>query len=162
MAMSVTCTSNKHWLLYCASITQEQSTTSTSEVTLGTITIPGNSMGVVGWVRIIALWRSTGGNYSGTMRTKFGGNICKQQVHTSGNNQYDPVTCYVWNQNATNAQGSGQKVSNVHLGNATVGSFAVDTTADVDITFTGLVANAGKTLYLRFASVEVHQEVRPA
>ncbi len=152
--MSVVKACEKYNYLFRAE-TQEISTVSTSEVTLRTITVPGDSMGINGYIRAVALWRSAGGNFSKTMRVKFAGNTVKQQIHTSGNQQYDNVPAFIWNQGATNAQDSSLLGAQLHNTNNVVGSWAVDTTLDFDITFTGLVANAGNTLYLRFASVEV-------
>lgn len=135
--------------------TQEQSTVSTVEVELGKIIIPGGTIGKNGLVRVVALWRTTGANHSATMRIKFGGNTIKQQIHTSGNQQYDNVPAYVWNQNAINAQDSSLLGAQLHNTNNVVGSWAVDTALDVDVTFTGLVANANRTLYFRAGIVEV-------
>lgn len=153
--ITATCKTIQGYDLLIGRTTQEQSTVSTVEDTLGKIIIPGGTIGKNGLVRIIALWRSTGSNFGATMRIKFGGNTVKQQIHTAGNQQYDNVPAYVWNQGATNAQDSSLLGAQLHNTNNVVGSWTVDTTLDVDVTFVGFVANVNRTLYFRAGLVEV-------
>ncbi len=137
-------------------ITVAVSTSATGETTLGTITIPQEFMGANGWIRVHALWARTGGNWQSTMRIKFDGNTFHEIEHIANIEQYDMKAGFVWNKNSTSSQGSGLLIANEFNDDDTVYSSSVNTSDnDVDITFTGFVANAAATLALNFASVEV-------
>lgn len=161
MAMSVTAACENHWKCTYGAITEEQTTTSATEVTLGTITIPGDSMGPTGCVMIAVDWRADGGTASKTMRVKFDGTVIKEAVGTGNSWGVDMAHIYVWNKNDTSAQGASFKHSWVH---SRIGeparNLTADTTSDVDVTFTGFAASSN-TVHLRFAFVKVYQLVRP-
>lgn len=137
-------------------ITTSSSTSATGETTLDTITIPQEFMGTNGWIRVHALWAKTGANWLATMRVKFDGNTFHEIEHRSVTQQYDMKAGHVYNKNATNSQGSGLLIANEFNDDDTVYSSFVNTANnDVDIAFTGFVANVAATLTLNFASVEV-------
>ena len=127
----------------------------TNETELGKITVPGNSMGPNGSLRIWSTWQTllSGGNKN--MKVKWGGQILESQVWAgTGCGSFTPL--HIWNTGATNSQKSqdwAMAVGHLKAG-GTVEVAAKDTTADVDITFTGQLGNAGDTVALEFALVE--------
>lgn len=136
-------------------ITVEASHTGdTSETEVGKITMPANSMGLKGFVRISVFWRWEGtGNK--TIRIKFGGSTVKTTTASGALTMVDDLPTFVWNQNDAAVQSSGILLGNVHARPGEM-PFAgtIDTTADVDITFTVENAVASATSRLRFAAVE--------
>jgi hypothetical protein len=136
-------------------ITEEVSHTGdTNEVTLGTITVPADSMGAHGFLRIAALFRAMGAG-THTFKIKFGGNDVKRTWYAGTTMLIDFVPAFVWNKGAVDSQETGIMWGVSHLRTPeTPTSFAVDTSADVDVTFTGQNTVAGDTAYFRFGLVE--------
>lgn len=145
-----------------AVIAEEASHTGdTNETELGKITVPGNSMGAHGFIRVHALYRALRNGQPGanhTFRARFGGiggTIFSTYTANFANLMLDIVPKFIWNTGVTNAQGSGILQAHFHTraGEAPYAS-AVDTTADVDISFTVQNANALHSAFLRSAFVE--------
>jgi hypothetical protein len=134
-------------------ITEEVSHTGdTAEATVGTITVPANSMGPNGFVKVDALFRAIGAGQH-EFRTYFGGQLFSRYFVSGTNLMVDMNPKFVWNRGATNSQGSGiQWLARSRFGES-VFSGAIDTTQDVDVTFTVQNSIAGDTAYLRFALV---------
>lgn len=131
----------------------------TLETTLHTAVIPANEMGANGIVRLFALFRSMGAGQH-LYWVKFAGIAVRASNFTANNLMVDVPATFIWNKNATNAQGSGI-LSGIHHLRTSEAPFssAIDTTAAVDITFTVRNLTAGDTSYLRLVVVEVlHQD----
>lgn len=129
-----------------------------AETLLETIVVPANRMGINGILRISALFRATGAGLH-TFRAKFGGTAFATYFLASNNLMVDILPCFVFNQGATDSQGSGILFAAVHarIGEAPFAS-AADTTADVDVDFTVQNAAGADTAFLRFALVEAYNQ----
>lgn len=136
-------------------ITEEVSHTGdTNEATLGTITVPADSMGPHGFIRVWAVFVGMGAG-THTFKIKFDGNDAKRTWYAGTNQLVDFVPAFIWNKGVTDSQGTGIMWGVSHLRTPESPTlFAVDTTTDVDVTFTGQNTVAGDTVYLRFALVE--------
>jgi hypothetical protein len=140
-----------------AAIVEEVSHTGdVNETTLGTLTIPADSMGAYGFVRIFASFYATGKGGNHIFRVKFGGTQIKYSLYATATDKVDIAPAFVWNTNVTNAQETGVAGDAVvHYRQELPVTPAVDTTADVDVTFTGQNSVAGHTIFLKFAMIEV-------
>ena len=140
-------------------ITEEASHTGdTSETEVGKITVPGDKMGVHGYVSLFVFFRAErtgGGTGNHTFRVYFDGQILANHTGNFANLMVDMTPRFIWNQGVTNLQSSGFRLTDRHTraGEAPYPGVA-DTTADVDITFTVQNAVAAHTAYLRSAFVE--------
>lgn len=140
-------------------ITDEASHTGdTNETELGKITVPGNSMGAHGFIRLYVSFRALrtgGGTGNHTFKAYFGGSLLASYTGNFANLMLDMTPRFVWNQGATNVQSSGFRLCERHIRTAEAPFAATkDTTADVDITFTVQNAVAAHTAYLRAVFVE--------
>jgi len=128
-------------------------TGSTSETTLATITIPANTLGTNGFLRVTSLWTMTNNANNKTPRVRLGGlsgtQLASLALTTIANARLETVLIAA---NATNAQvattweprGTDQLVS----GAASIVSSAIDMTASQDLVLTGQLANSADTLTL--------------
>lgn len=140
----------------CKSAVAVVLTGTTAETTLATCTLPGNTMGPNGQVEIVgALFSFTNNANTKTPRFKFG-SLTFQSSASSGT-AGQQIAGRVANRNATNAQvafaGSGTGFG-TSTSNAPVTS-AIDTTANVDITITGQLANSADTMTLESYMIRV-------
>lgn len=136
-------------------ITEEVSHTGdVNETELGKITMQGGSMGPRGFIRIFSSFRAIGAGALHTFKVYFGGSRI-QNVFAVANNWMVDFPGFVVNTGAENAQRAGISFGTLH---SRVGEtptvLAIDTTADVDITWTVQNAIAAHTAYLRAAHVE--------
>lgn len=139
-------------------ITVEASHTGdTDETELGKITVPGGKMGPNGFILVSAHFYGVESGSVRDFRVRWGGNqvIWSQYNGVYPRIMYDVPSKMIWNKGVTNAQGSGVIAFHHWRVNENSQSWAVDTTQDVDITFTVKCNNAAHTTYLRFALVEV-------
>jgi hypothetical protein len=135
-------------------VRDQSHTGDTSETVLGTVTIPADSMGPNGFLRIAALFRAIGSGLH-TFKVQWGGNDVKRYWLAATSLYADFCPIFIWNKGATNSQETGIMWSILHLRSPeSPTTFSEDTTADVDVTFTVQNATAGDTSYLRFALVE--------
>ena len=127
------------------------------ETELFKVTVPANSMGPNGVVRISSAWHATkipGGVWFA--RVYFGAAlISKYGTTVAATLESRPVM--VWNKNNTGAQRHVDSFIQLPIhfsGGVHITDRAVDTTADVDITFKAICGNAGDEVFLHYAMVE--------
>lgn len=142
------------------SITVEASHTGdTSETEVGKITVLGGKMGPNGHIELAIFFRAErtgGGTGNHTFKVYFGGQILASHTGNFASLMVDMTPRFIWNQGAANAQSSGFRLVDRHTrsGEAPFAP-AIDTTQDVDITFTVQNAVATHTAYLRSAFAKV-------
>lgn len=126
----------------------------TSQTTLATVTIPANSMGKNGRLRITTVWSYTNSGNNKSLRISFGGtNYLSSNVTTSASIQ-DQRT--ISNRNDTASQvGLTSTVGGFGSSSASPVTSTVDTTSDVPLLFTGQLASSGETVTLESYLVEL-------
>lgn len=137
-----------------------QSVTGTlTETTLATITVPANSLGANGRVRITTVWSMTNSANNKTTRIRYSGasgTSYMAVIHTTSTSYRDQRE--ICNRNATNSQVGGPVGGFGGFGNNpgnTVATSTVDTTVDQTIVITGTLANTGETITLESYLVEL-------
>lgn len=128
----------------------------TTEDTLATITVPANSMGANGRLRITTTWTTTNSANSKTLKVKFGGTSYGTMVITASAATMDMRT--VGNRNATNSQVGSSSGTIGGFGNSSATApitSAIDTTASTTVAITGQKASSGELLTLESYSVEL-------
>lgn len=134
-------------------------TSTTNETALATVTIPANTMGANGALRINMLFSFTNNANAKTLRIRLGGisGTIFMAVTSITNQASLPLHRIIMNRNATNSQITQQSSSgqsyNVTTSAVTTG--AVDTTASQDLVITGQLTNTGDTITLEYYSVEL-------
>lgn len=155
LAQTVTQGTPSGFVTVAMSGTQVSHTGDTNEFTFATVTLPANSMGANGQLRITALWSFTASTNAKTMRVKFGDTyFAAPSVSTTGQQSYQDIV-FVRNRNNTASQVGGP--ANYQGTGASTGALvtaAVDTTAAVTILFTGQLASSGETVSLEGYSIE--------
>jgi hypothetical protein len=140
----------------CKSAVAASITGTLTETTLVTCTIPANAIGPNGQVEIATLWSSTNSANTKTLRVKFGGTAYYASPVTATLSA-NAVT-RIANRNATNSQIGFQAIATAGIGNGGANAnttSAVDTTAAVNIDFTGQLTNTGETITLESYLVRV-------
>lgn len=131
----------------------------TTEDTLATITVPANTLGANGALRITTFWTFTNGANNKTLRARFSGASGTQYLNVTFTTQLEFIgTTVIGNANAMNSQGGysiGTYSGGTHLQGGSRITSAVDTTASTTIVLTGQKATAGDTLTLEGYMVEV-------
>jgi hypothetical protein len=131
----------------------------TLETTLGTITVPANSMGPNGFVRITTVWKIAS---AGKVNIYFG------QINAANKVGYwslplpvllEARPVHVWNTNDASAQSASSAADTLALSihydaGASPVSMTEDTTSDIEIYFTVQNNLAGDTSYLYYALAE--------
>ena len=107
-------------------ITQEQVTSSTTEVELGKLIIPGGTMGRNGYAHIVAIFKKGVTNTTWKARIKFAGTIVKEASFTTANTVLEMLPSNIWNKNATNAQAGGHKHTTIHAFNSAIAIAALE------------------------------------
>lgn len=130
-----------------------------SETTLATLTIPGNTIGPNGILRIYSLWSNTNNANSKTCRIRLGG-LSGTIFAEVANSSIAVVEDFrlIKNLNATNSQitaPAAKQYAGISGSAATLG--AVNTTVSQDLVFTGQLANTGDSLTLQMWLVELIQ-----
>lgn len=123
---------------------------------LGTVTIPANSVGPNGVIRITTNWSHTDNANTKTLGIEFDGQTYGSIAAASQIRTHTMTTIYNRNSassqiggcNSGNATGFGQSTSNQITS-------SVDTTVDKDIKFYGTLTNTGDTITLESYLVEV-------
>lgn len=131
-------------------------TGTTSETQLANITIPANSMGENGKLRVTAIWSFSGSNnktlrvkHSGAAGTVFGTSV--QTTNASAQTQ-----TIIGNAGVANAQRGYIVLLTPYSGSANaIASGSADTTVDTTIYISGQLANTGETITLESYSVEL-------
>lgn len=126
----------------------------TTEDTVATITIPANSMGANGRIRVTTYWTETNNANSKTTRIKFGGTNFASIA--SANLAQRGTLATISNRNATNSQwGVGTFTGVGSYNDQGYITAAIDTTSAVTMLITGQKATAGDTLTLESYLVEL-------
>lgn len=146
------------WKIIGASNVDASVGAATVETTLKTITVPANTLGANGILRITLGFLCTGTNNTKTVKVKLDGNIHGQIAIAAAGQINGHGQILICNRNATNSQvGSGQMTANLSTGEQhTTGNTtsAVDTTVAKDITITGETPNAGDDVTITHVLVE--------
>ena len=128
------------------------------ETALATVSIPAGSMGPNGRVIAVGYFSMTNSANTKTLRIRWNG-ISGSVMTSSG-----LTTSATWrtegevaNRNATNSQVTGpNNAASVYNQTPTaITTASVDTTAAVDVVFTGALSNTGETITLEYYRVEV-------
>lgn len=125
------------------------------ETTLATYTMPGGTMGLSSAIRIVSLWSYTNSVNTKTCRVKFGGtNFFSTNPTTSASIHYATI---IRNRGSLSSQVGFASTAGGSFQNTTaaVTTSTVDTSANVDITFTALLTNTGETITLEGYTIEV-------
>lgn len=131
------------------------------ETEVGKIVLPANSMGANGTVRVTGHFLADGGGAGNRIfRMYFGGTkIANFGPFVSATLMLDSAPIYVWNRGATNdqeARSLNAPGDHFRTGDART-EMAINTTADVDITFTVQnLGGAGLSSRLRHAFMEAY------
>lgn len=127
-------------------------TGTTAETQLASITIPANSMGPAGRLRITMLFSATANANNKVFRCRFGGSSGQDYLGSVvGTVPSGPVVVSIYNTSATNVQGGGRE----NTLSATALVSAIDTTADTVVYISGTLAVGTDTATLISATVEV-------
>lgn len=130
-------------------------TGNTAETTLATVKVPARSLGKNGAVRISQVWSMPNNANNKSARTRFGGTLVFSAIVTTSTS-YTDTGRVVQNRGAENAQ-IVRPLALSAGGTATSAlvTAAVDTTQDVDITFTAQCAVGTDTMTLESYTVEI-------
>lgn len=127
----------------------------TTEDTLATITVPANTLGLNGALRIWTWWTMTSSVNNKTLRIRYSGAAGTVYAAPALTTSASLVgLTVIGNRGATNSQVGGPSTTIANSAAAIVTS-AVDTTAATTIVITGQKASAGETLTLEGYIVEV-------
>lgn len=145
--------------LLAASFVAVPHTGDTAETTLATVTIPANSMGAKGFVRVRAVYSFTGSTNVKAPRIRFGGTggtlYVNYSISTASFVSF-ATDIIIGNRNNTSSQvGAGGPNTAFGFGTAAPITSSVDTTSDVDLVLRGVLANAGETITLEYYTVEL-------
>lgn len=126
----------------------------TNETTLATCTVPANSMGANGVLRITTQWSHTNSANNKTLRVKFSGtNYLSVNVTTTATSR---VQSQITNRNATNSQvGNNNAIGSFGGSSGGLVTSTIDTTVSHNIVITGTLANSGETITLESYLVEL-------
>jgi hypothetical protein len=131
---------------------------STAETALASVSIPAGAMGANGFIRVTSQWSNNNNGNNKTGRIRFGGLSGTLYFIFTNSTQitYLDVPRTISNVNAENAQkGRGTQATGAGgSGNAIVTS-TLDTSAAVELVFTGQLANAADSLVLESYVVEL-------
>lgn len=134
-------------------------TGTTNETTLATITIPANSMGPNGRLKVTTTWSYTNSANAKSLRVRLNGiggtAFLTGSVTTTDTAKYETE---IYNKGATNSQecfSAPSAQGGWGTSTAAIITGAIDTTADRDIVITGQLVNTGETITLKNYKVEI-------
>lgn len=130
----------------------------TNENTLATISIPANSMGPNGFIRVTMLWTTDGNTNTKTMRVRFNNTVFWAITHSLATHLTGQALAIIRNRNATNSQvGMALNAAGISTGfNGAVITSAHDTTAALNLTITAQCTTSGSdSIHLEAYEVEV-------
>lgn len=133
-------------------------TGNTTENTLATISVPANTLGANGIIRVAMLWTTDGNTNTKTMRVRFNNTVFWAITHSSATHLTGQALAIIRNRNATNSQvGMALNVSGYTTGfNGAVITSSHDTTGALDLTITAQCVTSGSdNIYLEGYNVEV-------
>lgn len=129
------------------------------ETILATVTIPAGAMGANGWVEVRSLFQYDNNSNNKIMRNRFGG-IGGPAFHgiTRTTSVSSAFIHTIYNRNSESSQVGGPNTLGDGPGSSSGGAAtsAVDTSAAVDLVFTGELGDIGDTITLQAYRVEVH------
>lgn len=135
-------------------------TGTTSETILATVTIPANAMGANGIIRVHTTWSYTNSANNKILKVRFGGIGGTAYFNTTSTTTASFKHVFeMHNRGATNSQVSGTSSGSTagiwSSSTCSITTSAVDTTAAVDLVFTGQLATAAETIALECYLVEL-------
>lgn len=138
------------WVGHVNGVTSHTGTT--AETTLGTVTIPGGTIGPSGsvWIRFLSDLATYSGTGTATFRLKFGGTIIGSNGRTAAATVQLERTVY--NQVSEAAQRIYPNIADTEVANINgqfPQSLTFDTSADIDVTFTMQLNDAASVCNLR-------------
>lgn len=139
------------WRPVAGSSVKVDLTGTTSETTLATATLPGGTMGNTGFCRIWSLWSYTNSANSKIPRIRFGGTVLASNTLTTTASA--PLVTHIGNRTAS-TQVAGIATGLVSTTANPINTAAINTAADVAITFTGTLASAAETMSLESYLIE--------
>lgn len=133
-------------------------TGSTSETAIVTVSVPANSMGLNGRLRVTTLWSYTNSANSKSLRVRFGGiggTAYFSQPNTTTATQRAQTE--IQNRNSASSQVGcvPSAAAQWAASSVAVVTSAVDTTAAVDLVISGQLASSGETITLESYLVEL-------
>jgi len=143
--------------------TSDQSTTSSSETTLGTVTVPGGTIGNSGVLKITAIWEAPDNANNHEVKIKFAGNTLLDVIPSGEEDKGVKMEVYIWNLGSESSQryyssalweGGTETAGHLIITN---GLLSVDTTLDQDVEITA-ISNDEDTITLEFFHVTVEVE----
>lgn len=128
----------------------------TAEATLATITIPGNTLGANGMLRITPTWSHSGGAGSWGTRIYFGGVLFQQFPLNAAAYQAATHQADIFNRGAAGSQ-VGRALAQANWAQTPTApvTASIDTTAAQNVTITGQNAASGDTVCLEAYTVQV-------
>lgn len=130
-------------------------TGNTNETTLATVVVPARTMGLNGRLRITALWSATNNANAKTTRIKFGATTFNATSVASNSSNQQQIE--ISNRNAANSQVCRNATIYGAWGGTTAAivTGAIDTTADVNLVFSGQLGVGTDTISLESYLVEL-------
>ncbi len=129
----------------------------TAEVQLASVTVPANSMGANGKLRITTTWSYTNSVNAKTLRIRLGGStgtIYLGVSPTTSASRTEQIV--ISNNNSTGSQkGSNAAANSFGISTGALTTSSVNTTAATTVDFSGQPASAGETITLESYTVEL-------
>lgn len=133
-------------------------TGTTSETTLGSVIIPGGSMGANGIIRATVLFSYTASSNNKTLRVRLGGlagTAFHQIVPTTSS--FHQAVIMIRNRNSITSQVSAPALNNTSftVASGTLATGSINTADNQTLVITGQLANTSETITLETFSVEI-------
>lgn len=143
--------------LYSSVVTDGGTGAVSTEVTLGTVAVAGNLLGIRGMLHILIFFNLSGTNNTKTLRLKFGGSTVFTKAYAAGTQGFKMLEVWIANQGATNVQDGNGHVTGDTTAHEMAGAItaAIDTTTSQNVVVTGQTANAADELTLNHLGVEI-------
>lgn len=143
------------WRVLAASSVVVNHTGDTTETTKATVTIPANSMGPNGLIRITALWSWTESGNDKLVRIRFGGTIFSEVFGNTSILESLQQQLVIGNRNAANSQVGSRGSQLFSYSGDDVRTAAIDTTSATTVVFGVQLANSGETISLESYLIEI-------
>lgn len=139
----------------CRNAAAASHTGDTNETTIATCTVPANSLGANGRLRVYSVWGYTNSANAKNLRVRFSTISGTAYAEVAPTTSTAIVLAFdIANRGATNSQVGKPTASGSASGTAAITS-AVATTASTTLVFTAQLASAGETITLESSIVEV-------
>jgi hypothetical protein len=127
----------------------------TTEVVLATITVPANTLGLNGKLRVTTTWGYTNGANDKILRVRFSGAAGTQYLSTTATTTAtNQIITIFGNAGATNSQRGFQGSNGVGTSGSAIATSAADTTTATSIVISGQKEVGSETLTLEGYTVE--------